>query len=143
MAPVETRARRIQRVAQEWRPRRRRILVVGGRGLGARPSFEKLEELAEALNAEVRASRGAVQEQLAPTKVWVGSLPQAIEVGIACGVEGKPMDHLGLAQVRHLVALHRDPSVPIMDRAELGLVGEPLQILTELLELSRIEGLDQ
>lgn len=134
VASAPTRLRLVQRLLQEVPPARRRILLVGGRGLGDREGFEKLRELAEALKAEVRASRGAIQAGLASAEAWVGSVQERFDVCISCGVAGHPIDYLSLAQARHLVALHRDPAAPILDQAELALVGEPLEILSSLAE---------
>ncbi len=112
-----------------------RIIVAGGRGCGAK-GFELVRELAKALNAEVGASRAAVDAGLIPYDHQVGLTGQTVkpEVYIAVGISGAIQHVVGMKDSKVVIAVNRDPEAPIFRVADYGIVGDLFAVLPKLIE---------
>ncbi len=113
-----------------------RIVVAGGRGVGA-DGFQLLQELAHELRAAVGASRGALDEGWIGKEYWVGGAggaPVAPDVYVACGISGALQHYLGIKDARFVVAINKDPSAPIFKFADLGIVGDVAEVVPALIE---------
>lgn len=118
-----------------------RILVSGGRGVGSREGFRKLEELAEMLGAEVSASRSMVDSGIVEHSKQVGQTGKTVrpDLYFALGISGAVQHLAGMEESGYIVAINRDREAPIFGVADLGIVGDVNKIVPLLAERIRAE----
>jgi electron transfer flavoprotein alpha subunit len=136
--PSTTLSRRIRAVASgDGDPRLQdaHVIVTGGRALGAR-FFPTLQPLATALGAELGATRGAVDSQLAPRNRQVGQTGVRVEPALylAVGASGAIQHQAGMRNSKTVIAINSDPDAPIFGIADYGLVGDLFEVVPQLLE---------
>lgn len=105
------------------------ILISGGRGIGDR--FDLLRECAAMIGAEVAGSRAAVDEGRIEKDYQVGQTGKTVKpkVYIACGISGAVQHLAGMEKSDFIIAINKDPDAPIFQVANIGLVGDALEIL--------------
>lgn len=118
-----------------------KIIISGGRGMKNPESFKLLEELAAELNAEVGASRAAVDSLWINQDHQVGQTGKTVqpELYIACGISGAIQHLAGMSQSRYIIAINRDPNAPIHNIADCSFIGDLHKIIPKLTELVREE----
>lgn len=102
------------------------VIVAGGKGVGSKKGFEKLEELAALLGGGVGATRSAVDAG------WIGYPHQIGQTGItvrprlylAFGVSGLVQHTVGMSSSGVVVAVNRDRNAPIFACADYGVVAD-------------------
>ena len=112
------------------------ILVSGGRGVGSVAGFEKLNDLAKVLNAEVSASRAMVDAGVINHDRQVGQTGKTVrpDLYFALGISGAIQHLAGMEESEFIVAVNKDKYAPIFQVADLGIVGDVNKIIPLLTE---------
>lgn len=102
------------------------VIVAGGRGVGGPEGFALLARLATLLGGAVAASRGAVDAGYAPYRLQVGQTGVTVRPNLYLmfGISGMVQHLVGMSGAGTVVAINRDPSAPIFDHADYGIIGD-------------------
>ena len=113
-----------------------RVLALG-QGAGSRDNVARLQEVAEAMGAELGASRPVVMNAWAPMErlIGVSGLMLSPKLCIAAGVSGSAAFSAGIKNSGLIVALNTDPEAPIFRLAQVGVVEDLHVFLAELQKL--------
>lgn len=113
-----------------------KILVSGGRGVGNKEGFDKLNELANVLNAEVSTSRAMVDAGIMPHDRQVGQTGKTVRPNLyfALGISGAIQHLAGMEEADFIVAVNKDKFAPIFSVSDLGIVGDVNKIVPLLTE---------
>ncbi len=112
------------------------IIVSGGRGMGKPENFALIKELAEVLGGAVGASRAAVDSEWIPYSHQVGQTGKTVcpKVYIACGISGSVQHMAGMQSSDYIIAINKDRDADIFQIANLGIVGDVMEILPQLIK---------
>jgi electron transfer flavoprotein alpha subunit len=112
-----------------------RVIVAGGRGMGDAEGFALVEKLAEALGGQVAGSRGALDEGWISEERQVGwsDLTVKPDLYIACGISGDVHHYFAMQEAKFVVAINKNPDAPIFKIADIGIVGDPREVIPSLL----------
>jgi electron transfer flavoprotein alpha subunit len=111
--------------------RRARRIVAVGRQVG---DMALAMQLAEMLGAQVAGAREARDMGWIAEEQVVGALGESVrpDLYVAVGIRGDSLHSFGMRGARWVVAIHPDPDAPIFAEADVGMVGDPVEVMREL-----------
>jgi electron transfer flavoprotein alpha subunit len=112
-------------------------IVCVGRGIGGAENVEIARELADALGAELAASRPVVDSGWLPKAHQVGKSGAHVKPKLyfALGVSGAPEHVEGMQGAELIVAVNKDPGAAIFGVAHYGVVADLFDVADELTSL--------
>jgi electron transfer flavoprotein alpha subunit len=119
------------------------VIVAIGRGIKGQEHIALAQQLADALGADLAASRPICDAGWLPIDRQIGSSGQTVapKLYIALGISGAIQHLVGMKNAGTIVAVNKDPEAPIFDIADYGIVGdlfEVVPVLTE--EIKKLKG---
>ena len=111
-------------------------IVSVGRGIKSEENLGLVRELAEALEAEVAASRPICDNGWLPMDRQIGSSGQTVAPAlyVAVGISGAIQHVVGMKNAGTIVAINKDKEAPIFDLADFGAVGDLFEIVPALVK---------
>ncbi|MDR3123268.1 MAG: electron transfer flavoprotein subunit alpha/FixB family protein [Treponema sp.] len=111
------------------------IIVSGGRAMKGPGGFDMLRELAAKLGGAVGASRAAIDAGWMPYAYQIGQTGQTVQskLYIACGISGQIQHLVGMQSCETIVAIDKKPDTPLMQMADIAVVGDVFQVVPELI----------
>jgi electron transfer flavoprotein alpha subunit len=112
------------------------IIVSVGRGIREAENIPVVQQLADALGAELAASRPICDNGWLPMERQVGSSGQTVapKMYVAVGISGAIQHLVGMKGSKTIVAINKDPEAPIFEVADYGIVGDLFQVVPALVE---------
>ncbi len=112
------------------------IIVAVGRGIGKEENLPMVEDLANALGAEIASSRPIVDSGWYEPFRQIGSSGQTVapKLYIALGISGAIQHVVGMKGSKNVIAINKDPGAPIFELADFGVEGDILEIIPKLTE---------
>jgi electron transfer flavoprotein alpha subunit len=112
------------------------VLVSIGRGIEEEENLDIIHDLADALGATVSASRPIVDNDWLPKDRQVGQSGKVVspDVYIAIGISGAVQHVAGMKGSEIIIAINDDPSAPIFDIADYGIVDDLFDVVPALTE---------
>jgi electron transfer flavoprotein alpha subunit len=112
------------------------IIVAVGRGIKSQENIALAQQLADALGADLAASRPICDSDWLPIDRQIGSSGQTVapKVYIALGISGAIQHIVGMKNSSTIVAINKDSEAPIFDIADYGIVGDLFEAVPVMIE---------
>jgi len=110
-------------------------IVSVGRGIKGEEHIALAKQLADALGAELAASRPICDAGWLPMERQVGSSGQTVapKLYLALGISGAIQHVVGMKGARTIVAVNKDPEAPIFEIADYGIAGDLFEIVPAMI----------
>jgi electron transfer flavoprotein alpha subunit len=112
------------------------IIVAVGRGIKEQKNIEIAKHLADALGADLAASRPICDSGWLPMDRQIGSSGQTVapKLYLALGISGAIQHIVGMKGSRAIIAVNKDSEAPIFEIADYAVVGNLFDIVPPLIE---------
>lgn len=112
------------------------IIIAGGYGVGSKENFQLLSDLAKVLNAEVGASRAAVDAGFADHDRQIGQTGITVrpKLYIACGISGQIQHIAGMQESAMIISINNDPNAPINTIADYVINGSVEEVVPKMIK---------
>jgi electron transfer flavoprotein alpha subunit len=110
-------------------------IVAVGRGIKGQEHVQLAQQLAQALGAELAASRPICDAGWLPMDRQIGSSGQTVapKLYVALGISGAIQHLVGMKGSRTIVAINKDPEAPIFEIADYGIAGDLFEVVPALI----------
>ena len=110
------------------------LIVSVGRGIKDEANISLVKELADALGAELAASRPICDAGWLPMERQVGSSGQTVapKMYLAVGISGAIQHLVGMKASQCVIAINKDENAPIFEIADYGIVGDLFEVVPAL-----------
>ncbi len=108
------------------------FIVSAGNGVA---NLSTLETLAQALGASIGASRVVVDDGKLPRDKQIGATGKTVSASayLAVGISGAVQHLQGIKDCRHVIAINRDSSAPMIKRADLAVIADAEDVMQALI----------
>ena len=112
------------------------VIVSVGRGIKEQKNIDLVKQLADALGAELAASRPICDSGWLPMDRQVGSSGQTVapKLYLAIGISGAIQHIVGMKGSKAIIAVNKDSEAPIFEIADYAVVGNLFDIIPPLIE---------
>lgn len=112
------------------------VIVAIGRGIKSQENIAVAQQLADALGADLAASRPICDSEWLPIDRQIGSSGQTVapKLYIALGISGAIQHIVGMKNAGTIVAINKDSGAPIFDIADYGIVGDLFEAVPTMIE---------
>lgn len=112
------------------------IVVSAGKGFKSKEDLRLVYELAKLIGGEVGASRSIVDDGYIDKGHQIGYSGNRVKAKlyIACGISGAPQHLAGMKESDVIIAINSDPSAPIFNIADYGIVGDIYTVIPMFIE---------
>ncbi len=119
------------------------VIVAVGRGIKSEENLALAQQLADALGADLAASRPICDSEWLPIDRQIGSSGQTVapKLYVALGISGAIQHIVGMKNSGTIVAINKDSEAPIFDIADYGIVGDLFEAVPVLIEeIKKVKG---
>ena len=111
------------------------IIVAVGRGIKSQENIAVAQSLADALGADLAASRPICDAEWLPIDRQIGSSGQTVapKVYIALGISGAIQHIVGMKNAGTIVAINKDAEAPIFEIADYGITADLFEVAPALI----------
>jgi len=111
-------------------------IVAIGRGIKGEEHVALATKLAEALGADMAASRPICDAGWLPMERQIGSSGQTVapKLYLALGISGAIQHVVGMKGSKTIVAINKDAEAPIFEVADYGIVGDLFEVVPAMIE---------
>ena len=112
------------------------IVVAGGAGAGDAEGWQKITDLAEALNAALGSTRPAVDEGWTELATMIGQSGKMVspQLYIGVGLSGEQQHLVGVVDAKVMFAINSDDNSPVFDQVDYGIVDDCREFIPILIE---------
>jgi electron transfer flavoprotein alpha subunit len=110
-------------------------IVAIGRGIKGQEHVQLAQQLAQAMGAEIAASRPICDAGWLPMDRQIGSSGQTVapKLYVALGISGAIQHLVGMKGSRTIVAINKDAEAPIFEVADYGIVGDLFEVIPAMI----------